>query len=96
MFRLEVTPSQLSGAGGHQHGSAAQVAEVGSRMAVTASQAAGAAGDPALAAALEGCAQSWGYGLEALAQSIDALAGNLEGAAATYEATDRGAMPGGR
>jgi hypothetical protein len=96
MFRLEVTPEQLTGAGGHQHGSAAQVAEVGGRMAVTASEAAAAAGDPGLAGALEGCAQSWAYGLDALALSIDTLATNLEGAGATYEATDRGAMPGGR
>jgi hypothetical protein len=94
MFRFEVDTGQLAGAGGHQHAAAAQVAEVGSRMAATAGSAAGAAGDPGLSGALEGLAQSWSYGLGSLASSIDGLAANLESASAAYSITDSNTMPG--
>jgi hypothetical protein len=94
MYRFEVDTGQLAGAGGHQHATAAQVAEVSSRMAATAGSAAGAAGDPGLAGALEGLAQSWSYGFASLASSIDGLAVNLESASAAYTVTDANAMPG--
>jgi len=94
MYRFEVDTGQLAGAGGYQHTAAGQVADVGSRLRATAAAAAGAAGDPGLAGALEGLAGAWTYGLDGLASSIDALAGNLEGAAVAYESTDRSAMPG--
>ena len=94
MYRFEVDTGQLAGAGGHQHTAAAQVADVSSRMAATAAAAAGAAGDPGLAGALEGLSASWTYGLTGLADSIDALATNLEGASVAYETTDHSVMPG--
>jgi hypothetical protein len=94
VYRFEVDTGQLAGAGGYQHTAAAQVADVSSRMNVIAASAAGAAGDPGLAGALESLAASWTYGLDGLAASIDGLAFNLEGAATAYESTDRSAMPG--
>ena len=94
MYRFEVDTGQLAGAGGYQHTAAAQVADVSSRLNTISASAAGAAGDPGLAGALDSLAASWSYGLNGLAASIDALASNLEGASVAYEITDRSAMPG--
>ena len=94
MYRFEVDTGQLAGAGGYQHTAAAQVADVSTRLNTISAGAAGAAGDPGLAGALDSLAASWSYGLNGLAASIDALASNLEGASAAYEITDRSAMPG--
>jgi hypothetical protein len=95
MFRFEVDTGQLAGAGGHQHATAGTVSELGSRVTAIAGSAASAAGDPGLAGALDGLAQNWVYGLDALASSIDGLATNLQSASAGYESTDSGVMPEG-
>lgn len=93
MPRIAVEPGQLHSAGGRQSALAEQIVAVCRPLEATAQSAAGAAGNPAVSAAISDCAVAWSTSLALLAGSVSGLGANLGAAGAAYTSTDANAMP---
>jgi len=94
MPRIEVEPGQLHGASGRQQALAHQVTSLCGTLEAAGNAAAGAAGEPAAAAAIADCAGAWSASLQLFAQSVGGLAANVGAAGSAYATTDATAIPG--
>ena len=93
MARIAVETGQLHTAGQRQLALAEQVAAVCGPLEAAAQSAAGAAGEPAVSAAITDCAIAWSTSLALLSGSVSGLGGNVDAAGSAYTTTDANAMP---
>jgi Excreted virulence factor EspC, type VII ESX diderm len=94
MLRIEVEPGQLHSAGGRQASLAGEVYSLRGALEAAGETGAGAAGEPDAAGAIADCCAAWSASMTTLADSVGALASNLDAAGGAYTGTDEGAIPG--
>jgi hypothetical protein len=73
---------------------AEQVAGLCGTLEAAGNTAAGAAGEPAAAAAIADCAGAWSASLLMFSMAVSGLATNVGAAGSAYATTDANAMPG--
>lgn len=94
-FTLEVLPPLLSSTGLRQQMAGDRLGAIAAALEAAGGDAAGAAGEPGLAAALGELGASGGGAVRSMGVAVGGLGTNLGSAADAYLNTDHSAMPGG-
>lgn len=94
-FTLDVVPPLLSSAGLRQQAAGDRLGAIAAALESAGGDAAGAAGDPGLAAALGELGATGGESVRSMAASVGGLGANLAAASDAYLAADHSSMPRG-